>query len=348
MEAKIMKEGERLYEVIRDINGKIFDPWHIISCSVANVILSVCLNKQYKHGDPELLEVLKNADDLISIGRHSQIIDVFNFLRFIPPYKQSFETLLSSDLGLITYMWNSVKEHLNLFQAGNSADFVDGWIDKHYNKETNSSDFDKDNFKFVLRDLLIAGTETTATSLKWTIIRLANNPRIQTKVHQEIDHVIGKDRPICLNDRDRLPYLEAIIWEIQRTKSAVPFSLPHYTHVDTKICGYDIPANTLIGTNLLGMHMDKDTFENPLEFRPERFIDSNGKFIKHPNVIPFGIGKRSCLGELLARQELFIFTAILTQKFNFVLPEGVDRISEEGIVNFTYCPKRFKVRAVPR
>ena len=195
--------------------------------------------------------------------------------------------------------------------------------------------------------MLLAGTETTATSLKWSIIILANNPDIQAKLHAELHRVLEPDQVIRLKDKERLPYLEAFIWEVQRFKTIGPLALPHSTQTATKLCGYDIPADSFIFANLTGIHMDETVFEHPTEFRPERFLDSEGRFQKHPNVIPFGIGKRSCLGEILARHELFLFTAVLTQRFKFVLPEGISRISEEGVLNFVYCPERFKIRAIP-
>ena len=94
--------------------------------------------------------------------------------------------------------------------------------------------------------------------------------------------------------------------------------------------------------------MDEDIFDQPREFRPERFLDTHGQFVKHPSMIPFGIGKRNCLGEILARQELFLFTAVLIQNFKFVLPDGVDKIDEEGIEHFVYSPKPFRIRALSR
>ena len=122
---------------------------------------------------------------------------------------------------------------------------------------------------------------------------------------------------------------------------------PHFTKVDTKLRGYDIPANTFIVPNTMGIHLDRDIFDQPTVFRPERFLDSDGKFVKNEHVIPFGIGKRSCLGELLARQ-LFLFTAFLVQRFEFKLPEGIEKITEEGHENIVYCPKRFKICAIPK
>ena len=348
MEMKIIENAERLCTNINKVAGKEFDPSNVISCSVVNVILSILLNKQYNHDDSELLNLIKHIDDIIAIGKHNQLIDCFNILRFIPPFKGSFELFKSASQELKRYISNSIKEHKRLYAKEHVSDFVDYWIETHYNDTTETeSKIDEENLNIVLQDMLMAGMETTATSLKWSIILLANNPDIQSKIHKEINQVVGKEQVICLKDRERLPYLEAFTWEMQRFKTLVLFS-PHFTRVDTKLGGYDIPANTFIYPNTMGIHLDSDIFDQPTAFRPERFLDSEGKFVKNENVLPFGIGKRSCLGELLARKELFLFTAFLVQRFNFYLPEGIDEINENGNENVVYSPKRFNICAIPK
>ena len=83
--------------------------------------------------------------------------------------------------------------------------------------------------------------------------------------------------------------------------------------------------------------MDEDTFDQATQFRPERHLDSTGRLVKHP-LIPFGICKRSCFGEILAHQELFLFASML--KFKFVLPKGTGEINQNGIDSIIYSPNR--------
>ena len=208
--------------------------------------------------------------------------------------------------------------------------------------------FDEENLQYILRDFLLAGSETTTTSIKWTLLFVANRPELQDRVHAEISHVVGSGRQVRLSDRESLPLLEALIWEIQRYNTIVPLGLPHFSKVHSTIGKYDVPPRTFIAANLYAIHMNADVFEKPHDFRPERFIDARGRFVKHAHVIPFGIGKRSCLGELLARQELFLFTATLLQRFRFLPARGVTSLDERGVLGFTYGPKKFSIRAIPR
>ena len=104
-----------------------------------------------------------------------------------------------------------------------------------------------------------------------------------------------------------------------------------------------------VGSVMMHVHMDLKTWDDPEVFRPERFINEQGEFVKHSHLIPFSLGKRQCLGEVLARQELFLFTATLLQKFRFECADDVSgRIDDEGVLGFTYAPKPFSVKAILR
>ena len=348
MEDKILEEAQDLCQHFAEQNSRPFDPWNDITCSVLNVIFHVCLNKRLQRTDPDLKQVLKYTDDVIKAGNHQPFIDAFNSLRFVPPLSITYSKLLVGDKGMADYMWNCAETLINQFELGKDTNFIDCWLNDSRDKDTQEPSFDEENLKYILRDFLLAGSETTTTSIKWTLLFLANRPQLQEKIYDQINSVIGSSRQVRLSDREDLPLVEALIWEIQRYNTIVPVGLPHFCTNGAKLGKYDIPPQTFVVTNLHAIHMNPDVFDNPREFIPERFIDRHGKFCKHSHVIPFGIGKRSCLGELLARQELFLFTTSLLQRFRFLPPEGVRSLDERGILGFTYGPKVFKLRAVPR
>ena len=96
----------------------------------------------------------------------------------------------------------------------------------------------------------------------------------------------------------------------------------------------------------MGIHMDEDKFDQATQFRPERHLDSTGRLVKHPNLILFSIGKRSCLGEIFSwvsylLGELFLFASML--KFKFVLPKRTGEINQNGIDSFIYIPEPFNI-----
>ena len=351
MEERILEEARDLCKQLTSSQAQPLEPWHLLTCAVLNVLLHIMFNKRLNTTDERLAEIVRTTDDVIKCSYHQAYIDAFPYLRYVPPFSRTYAKLVEGDARMREIMWQYAQQVLDDFDEEDESTFIDYWTKQQQQRGTNGSDdvSDKDNLRYILRDFLIAGSETTTTSLRWTLLFLANRPELQERVHAQIASVVGLERQVRLADREALPLVEAFMWEIQRYNTIVPAALPHFTRRGAKLGAYDIPPCTIVVANLHAIHMNPEVFPKPRDFNPERFIDaSTGKFVRHPHVIPFNIGKRSCLGELLARQELFLFTSALIQHFRFLPPEGVKRIDERGIVGFTHSPKSFKIRAVPR
>jgi cytochrome P450 len=193
--------------------------------------------------------------------------------------------------------------------------------------------------------LFLAGSETTSTTLGWAIIYLLHNPIVQEKLHKEIDGVIGRDEVPTLKSKKDLPLLEAFTAETLRMSSLLPLCVLHKTTVDTSFMGYQIPKGTLIVPNLWSLHHDSAFWKEPFKFSPERFLDDEGRFVNPPGgtLLPFGAGPRTCMGEVLARSELYLFLSRLLQKFKFENPPGADLPSLEGDRGVVMHPKPYTV-----
>ncbi|CAG7826688.1 unnamed protein product, partial [Allacma fusca] len=135
------------------------------------------------------------------------------------------------------------------------------------------------------------------------------------KFQKEIDEVIGQSRRPSLADKPKMVYTEALTCEVLRKSSMVPLGAFHVSTEDTTFEGYDMPKGTFITANQHYIHHDPKIWGDPEIFRPERFIDSEGKIQKKECLIPFSIGKRVCPGETLARDEIFLFLTNLFQRF---------------------------------
>jgi len=112
-----------------------------------------------------------------------------------------------------------------------------------------------------------------------------------------------------------LPLTKAVIQEVYRLKPPAPFGIPHCTSEDVELSGFVIPKNTEVITNLWAAHRDPSKWPNPEKFVPSRHINAKKQFNKSKFIIPFGIGSRSCLGENVARMEVFMFFVAMMQKF---------------------------------
>lgn len=196
-------------------------------------------------------------------------------------------------------------------------------------------------------DLVEAGTETATTTLRWGLLFMIKFPEIQVKVQEEIDRVIGQIRQPSLADKVNMPYTEAVLNEIQRFGNAVPLGFPKQATRDTMIGKYLIPKGTDVTTNLSSVLNDPDEWETPQTFNPQHFLDDKGKLRKKDAFIPFSTGKRSCVGEQLARMELFLFFTSILQRFTVSKCPG-EEPSLEGEIWFTYAPSNFRICVTSR
>lgn len=168
-------------------------------------------------------------------------------------------------------------------------------------------------------------------------------------LQKEVDEVTKNNPAKNFNDlRCMMSYTEAVLQEVQRLGNIVPGSLLHTNSREAKIGDYVLPPGTSISSNMEAILMDPNVFSDPYTFNPDRFMDENECFIPHPNVVPFGVGKRRCLGEVLAKTELFIFFAGLIQKFEIKLANEEDVPSTKYRPGITLSPYPFKIRFIAR
>ncbi|XP_005419041.1 cytochrome P450 2J6-like isoform X2 [Geospiza fortis] len=227
--------------------------------------------------------------------------------------------------------------------------FIDYYLDE-IDKTKGDADatYDEENLIQTVADLFVAGIETTATTLLWALLYMVIYPDIQEKVQKELDAVVGCSHVFCYEDRKRLPYTNAVIHEIQRYSNILLIALPRMSVKDTELLGYRIPKNTVVLSNIDSVLADPGKWETPDQFNPGHFLDKDGNFVNREAFLPFAIGHRVCMGELLARMELFIVFSTLLQAFTFTLPEGVKEVNTKFVFGSTMKPLPYQLCAIPR
>ncbi|XP_076927778.1 cytochrome P450 93A3-like [Bidens hawaiensis] len=183
--------------------------------------------------------------------------------------------------------------------------------------ESTEIDLTKENIKALILNLFTAGTDPTALTIEWALAELINHPEIMKKATKEIDSNIGKNRLIEESDICDLPYLQSVVKETLRLHAPAPL-IPRKSTTDCIVAGYHIPAKTNIFVNIWAIGRDPYHWENPLEFRPERFLDNlldvRGQ---HFHMLPFGTGRRICPGTSLALSMIQITLGAMIQCFEW-------------------------------
>ncbi|XP_074447929.1 cytochrome P450 2C8-like isoform X2 [Larus michahellis] len=350
IEERIQEESEHLLEEINKTKGTPFDPTFMLSCAVSNIICSIVFGRRYDYKDKKFLALMNNMNNIFEMMNSywGQLYQMFsNILDYLPgPHNKIFTEFDA----LKAFVAEEVKIHQATLDPSSPQDFIDCFLTKmQEEKEHPNSSFHMKNLITSTFDLFIAGTETTSTTVRYGLLLLLKYPKIQEKVQEEIDRVVGRSRKPCVADRTQMPYTDAVVHEIQRFISLVPLSVPRAVTKDLCFREYVIPKGTTIFPVLTSVLHDSKEFPNPNEFNPGHFLNENGTFRKSEFFMPFSAGKRICPGESLARMEIFLLMAIILQ--NFTLKPVVDP-QELSITptlsGTTNVPPAYQLCAVPR
>ncbi|XP_022083237.1 cytochrome P450 2J1-like [Acanthaster planci] len=348
-EDQIATEANHLTAEIKKLKGEVFNPVHLFGNAVSNVISSVVLGRRYEYNDVEFQRVLASMDrsmELIGAGAAMQFLPFVNRLGFLPSIKEMTATMKY----VMDFVMGIVKKHQSDSYVEESRDLMDVYLREMKSKEERNipTNLSVLNLVIVVSDLFVAGTETTASTLRWGLLFMMLHPEIQGRVQIELDSVVGRERLPQMSDRRNLPYTEAVILELQRRGNIVPLGLPHKAAEDTTLAGYTVPKGSLVVANHWALNIDPELFPDPWDFNPERFLNEDGEVTKPEELIPFSTGRRICLGEQLAKMELFIFFTHLLHQFTFRKPEGSPPLSLKGHLGITLAPMPFEVCALPR
>lgn len=349
LEQWVAEEAGYLCDAFRDYAGHPFSPNVLLNKAVSNVISSLIYARRFEYQDARFSRMLELMDAALKedSGFKREILNAVPALLKIPGLPAKAFPGQVAFMAMLDELIAENKQTRDPTQP--PRDLTDAFLEEIEKAKGNlESSFNDANLRMVVADLFSAGMVTTSTTLAWALLLMILHPDVQRRVQQEIDEVIGQARPAEMADQARMPYTMAVIHEVQRFGDIVPLGVPHMTSRDIEVQGFLIPKGTTLITNLSSVLKDERVWAKPLRFHPDHFLDAQGRFVKHEAFMPFSAGRRACLGEPLARMELFLFFTCLLQRFSFSVPVGQPRPSDHGAFSGMVYPQPYELCAVSR
>ncbi|XP_066112507.1 cytochrome P450 2D6 [Saccopteryx bilineata] len=349
LEQWVTEEATYLSATFADHAGRPFSPNALLSKAVSNVIASLIYGRRFEYNDPRFLKLL----DLLETGLKEEaglLREMLNAVPILLHVPGLATKIFAGQKAFMAILDELITEHkMTRDPAQPPRDLTDAFLDEvEKAKGDPKSSFNDENLRIVASDLFSAGMVTTSATLAWALLLMILYPDVQCRVQQEIDEVIGQARQPEMKDQSQMPFTMAVVHEVQRFGDILPLGLPHMTSRDIEVQGFLIPKGTTLVINLSSVLKDETVWKEPLHFRPEHFLDAQGHFVKQAAFMPFSTGRRTCLGEPLARMELFLFFTCLLQRFSFSVPAGQPCPSNHGVYAFLMTPAPYQLCAVPR
>ncbi|GKB22919.1 cytochrome P450 76C1-like protein [Tanacetum coccineum] len=332
-------QSYRTHEVRKTVNqvynkiGKKIDINEIAFKTEVNVVTSMLWGrskssemKDYSRFEDEFREVEYKIMALLVVPNISDFLPMlsrFDLQGFKREMKKQFEYL---DRILDTIIKERIEETsskikgMDVVEEDGKKDFLQILLELKDRKDCPKS-FTMDHVKALLVDMVIAATDTTSTMVEWVMTEILNNPGVMKKVQDELTKVIGM-KIVEESDLPKLTYLDAVVKETFRLHPPLPLLIQRCPDESCMMAGYTIPKGTIMYMNVWAIHRDPENWPNPLEFNPERFLNSKWDYTGgNFKFLPFGSGRRICPGILLGEKMLMYIIASLLHSFEWHLPK---------------------------
>ncbi|XP_022103600.1 cytochrome P450 2U1-like [Acanthaster planci] len=343
-ERNINEETCFLCEEFSKRGGHPFDPSKIVMKSVSNIICSITYGKRFSYSDPVFMRTLSNLDMVLHCSFVGSILRTLPVVSHLPGFSGIRRALGE----VFDFNRAMVREHNASFNPDNLRDVIDTMLNERLKERERGINSEESIFtdELIARsiyDLFAAGTDTNTNTLLWALLLMTQYPDVQTKVQKEIDSVTGSRGP-SMSDSASMPYTTATIMEVQRYRVAAPFVPPRCTNRDVELQGMRIPSSTQIWVNLWAVLHDPTLWSHPERFDPSRFLADEGRRVIVPEAfIPFGAGRRVCLGKDLSIATNFLCFTKLMQTFSVSWPTDGGEADLSGNLGLTLAPKKYKI-----
>ncbi|XP_058098045.1 geraniol 8-hydroxylase-like [Magnolia sinica] len=316
----LLKNLYTAWESMTPIN--IADSTFVVSANlVSNLVCSKNLFDNTKKEGRELKEMVWEILEVVGAPNLADLIPSLKVLdpqglkrrvwKVVKRFDDFFEKLIDERL-------EERKKGVKINENGR-MDMLDVFMDYRSDKKDDElKEFSRVDIKGMLSDMFVAGTDTSSSTVEWGMTEILRKPTVYKKILAELDEVVGRNRFVEEADIPKLTYFQAVVKEVFRLHPGVPLLIPRRTGEACEVCGYNVPKHTIVFVNVWGMARDPKVWPDPHEFNPERFvgreIDVKGQDFE---LLPFGTGRRSCVGMPLGHRMVHYSLASLMHSFEW-------------------------------
>jgi len=347
---RITVEADDICRKISATNSRAVSVQEYMGVSILNIICDLLFGKRFDITDEEFKRMRKAMCLLMDGMSPSDPVVSFPWLKYFPASKNVMKVKEGTAI-IDNVIRNELLRHQETYQPGNIRDLTDSLIELSQKDELSRiTGFTTNHFELVILDILIAGSEPTLSTIRWFFLFMLHHPQYQDKIDKEITMKTEESVEISAASFKSFPFIQATIQETLRLSSVLPLMLPRRATTNSSIAGRNIAKDSHVIFNSYAMHRDERCWEQPNNFYPERWLKSDGSVLpeKETSFLPFSTGQRSCVGEKMARAEMFVLIHKVMSQFE-ILPDPDSPLPDlEGKVTITYMPKEYKVIFKPR
>lgn len=325
---------QRLIDTMESVTPTLY-----LQSAVMNVLWE--LTAGTKFDDPKLLTLMRKRSTAFDMA--GGLLNQMPWIRYLAPIRTGYSLITDINQQLYSLISNNIAEHKRTI-TDTTRDFIDAYLHQMKKEEINNTMFTEEQLIAVCLDLFIAGSSTTSGTLDFAILAMARWPDVQAKIQSILDEIQPPGTYLTAENILKNPYMEAVLLETKRLNHVVPIVGPRRVLRNTNLNGYSIPKNTTILMSLYSVHHDRLKWDDPDVFRPERFLDTNGKLNINEDMYFFGFGKRRCPGEALAQRFVSLVFANLIHDFII----EIDRLPDGLNCGILMTPKPYKIKMSKR
>ncbi|XP_022765769.1 cytochrome P450 93A3-like [Durio zibethinus] len=330
-------------EMVKDIYGKVgSSPVNIgdqMFLTILNVITSMVWGGSL-HGEERNRLGIEFRQVVVELV---ELLGVPNISEFFPFLTRFDLQGVQSRMKKVSAWFDEILESVIAQRAeveqpkGETKDFLQLLLELNQQGDCKSS-LSMNEVKALVMDIIIAGTDTTSTTVEWIMTELLRHPDKMRKAVEELDSVVGDQNNIVEESHlPQLVYLDAVIKETLRCHPPIPLLVPRSPSMSCTVAGYTIPKDSRVLFNAWAIQRDPEFWEDPLQFEPERFLKDTERrnyLGNNFHFLPFGSGRRICVGIAMAERMMMHVLAVLLHSFEWKLPEGKKPDTQEkfGIV----------------